>query len=138
MLDVYLRTRHPFIQCSTSACVNYISHLDLYFLKPHKLYFFFSYSNKDRGILFHHPTLAARQTASFSFSSSGSINAENELERPLEDRGFPHNKNADTSETDFLYSAYQTGSPLFFPVYVPPKALPTLPLRRPGIQFIYL
>lgn len=46
MLYVYQRTRHPFIRCSTSACVNYISHLDLYFLKPHKLCFFFLFKQK--------------------------------------------------------------------------------------------
>lgn len=124
MLDVYLRTRHPFIQCSTSACVNYISHLDLYFLKLHKLYFFLI------------------QTKTGGFFSTTQLWQPDKL--PL----FPSPQVAQSMLRMKWKSNYRTGVSLtvrmqtpprqisyilcisdripsfFFPVYVPPKPFP--------------
>lgn len=119
---MYSRTRHPFIRCTTSACVNYISRLDLYFLKPHKLYFISS-SNKDWGILFHHPTLAASQTTYFSFSTSGSISAENETR----EQGFPLTIKMWTPPRQVSYILCVPDRIPSFSCLCVSKAFPTLP-----------
>lgn len=134
---MYSRTRHPFLRCSTSDCVNYTSHLDLHFLKPHKLYIFFFYSNKDRGILFHHPTLAARQTP-FSVLLEWLNQCWEWNGKATRAQGFPLTISMQTPPRQVSYIFCVSDRIPSFSCLCATTAFPTLPLRSPGILFIYL